>query len=128
MRIATDLRGKILTAHEVRAVTQRLRKLLGDSFTALDAASDIRLEAWLRFQAVADRCQDSREGRGEGLKAAAAALRVPQYRLKDIEEGHVNHILRGVLVRYIAYLGLERWFGRWKKANRSLVVRLALDT
>jgi hypothetical protein len=128
MRIGTGLDGKILTDQEVRALSKGLKALLGDFYTALDTASDIRLEDWLRFQAVADRCQDSRELRGVGLKAAAAALRVPQYRLKEIEGGSVNNILPDVLVRYIAYLGLTRWFGRWKKANPSLVARLALDT
>ncbi len=60
------------------------------------------------------------------LKDAAAALKVPQYRLRDIEDGRLKNILRDVLIDYVGFLKLKIWFGKWKRANPGLVARLGL--
>jgi hypothetical protein len=58
------------------------------------------------------------------LKAVAAELKAPQYRLKDIEQGQVKNIKSEILLRYIGFLGLSRWFSQWKKANPRLAEKI----
>jgi hypothetical protein len=59
------------------------------------------------------------------LKTAAKAMRVPRYRLRDIEECTVKNLDASVLHRYVGFLGLDRWFTRWSKANPKLAARFA---
>ncbi len=59
-------------------------------------------------------------------RATAAAVKVPQYRLRDIEQGRPKHLVPSILVKYVDFLGLKVWFGRWKKANPGIVARLEL--
>jgi len=53
-------------------------------------------------------------------------LKVPQYRIKDIEFGTVDCIDPKVLPRYVSLLGLGRWVQRWVAANGDLAARLGL--
>ena len=55
---------------------------------------------------VATHVRERRAKSGMDLKAAAKALRVPQYRLRDIEEREVD-IDASVLYRYVDLLGLN---------------------
>jgi len=77
---------RILSSAEVRALTSRIRRLLGPEI--LGAAS----RRWsmadrIRFAAVAASCVQERERRGMTLKDAAGILKVPQYRLRAVETG-----------------------------------------
>ena len=69
----------------------------------------------------------SREKRGMDLKAAAKALHIPQYRLRQIEGCRVTQLKPSVLHAYIDFFGLKEWFARWRKSNRKLAARLAPD-
>jgi hypothetical protein len=60
------------------------------------------------------------------VKEVAAALKVPQYRIKAIEEGSVRSIQPDILRRYIAHLRLNRWTGRWASANSKLASKLGI--
>ncbi len=115
----------ILTDAEVRATKARLEEILPiAALVSADLAVD--LEITIRFAAVAAKCRESRELRGESIKDVAAQLRVPQYRLKAIEEPRAAEIDAEMLRRYIGYLGLGSWFSRWKRANRILAQSLDL--
>lgn len=82
------------------------------------------METTIRFGAVAQRCKAGREQRGLGLKEVAASLRVPQYRVRSIEEGHIKQVEGDVLQQYVRYLGLANWFKRWLQANQDLAKQL----
>ena len=112
------LRRKILSDHEVRLMARRLQEVMGQPF--------VNVEDDLRFMSVAARVQEARERKGLDLKKAAAALKVPQYRLRDIEQGRLKDLVPSILVRYVDFLGMKVWFGRWKKANPGIVARLEL--
>jgi len=82
----------------------------------------------IRFHAVATRCREMRERRGLTIKAAAHELRVPQYRLRAIEDGRTHQIEPDVLARYLALLNLGRWFARWMAYNPALAAKLGATT
>jgi hypothetical protein len=94
--------------------------------TVADAAHGLDVEKTIRFHAVAAKVRERREDRGESVKEAAGHLRVPQYRVRAIEDGHIREVDPGILVSYTAYLGLETWLARWKRANRTLAQGLGL--
>jgi hypothetical protein len=69
---------------------------------------------------VAESCRTARARKDLSLKDAARALRVPQYRLKDIEGNRVGLVDQAVLILYIELLDIKWWFSRWKAQNISL--------
>ena len=123
---AQALRRKILSEDEFRLILQRLKEVMGQPFIDLTEQYGLNLEDNLRFQTVTVRLREAREDRGMSLKNAAAALKVPQYRLREIEDGRLKNILRDLLVAYVDFLKLKIWFGKWKRANPGLVARLGL--
>lgn len=114
----------IFSDEELAVLVQGIRQAVGENVTLAADAYGIDLEAILRFMPVAEKCRIARLRKDMSLKDAARALRVPQYRLKDIEGGRVRFIDQAVLIRYIEFLDLKRWFGRWKAQNRSLYENL----
>ena len=82
------------------------------------------MEDSIRFLSVAQKCSARRQSKGISIKEAAKAIGAPQYRLKDIEQSSLRDVQAPILLRYIDFLGLKRWFGQWKAANHSLAERL----
>jgi hypothetical protein len=110
---------------EVEAMAAKLHATLGPAVVEALEAHGIDVRDQVRFQAVATRCMEAREARQLSLKEAAAGLRVPQYRLRAIEQVRVQDVVVDVLERYTELLGLGAWLRRWRTANPELAQRLA---
>lgn len=54
-----------------------------------------------------------------------AAFTQPQYRIRDIESGHIRQIQPTVFRAYIRLPGLSGWFAEWRRENPELAKRLA---
>ena len=110
----------ILNNDELALLANGIRQVVGENVTLAAEAYGFDLEAILRFMPVAEKCRIARARKNMSLKDAARALRVPQYRLKDIEGGRVRVVDQAVLILYIEFLEIKQWFSRWKAQNRSL--------
>jgi hypothetical protein len=117
---------KILSEDEICLISRRLKRVMSPIFGEVSSRYGLNIEDTIRFQAVATRLREAREHRSMDLKAAAKALGVPQYRLRDIEKGHLEEIKPAVIRQYIDFLGLGKWFARWRKANSQLAARLGV--
>jgi len=84
----------------------------------------VNLADTVRFLPVTRRCIEGRENAGLSVKDVAKQLRVPQYRLREIESGHISQIQPMVLREYLGQLGLESWYAKWSRANPELATRL----
>ncbi|MEW6246647.1 MAG: helix-turn-helix domain-containing protein [Nitrospirota bacterium] len=120
------LQRRLLTAEEVRFFGQRFRQLMGELLVGMLNRYGVSPEDHFRFHPLAVRLASARAERGLDLKAAAAALKVARYRLAEIERGGTKNVDAELLIRYVDYLGLKNWFGRWKRANASLAKRLRI--
>jgi len=116
----------ILSDAEVKAAVALLRSGPGKEFAVLAKTYRISAEDTFRFLSVSERFRQAREKRALSIKEVAATLKVPQYRIKAIENGRFTDLDATVLVKYAAHLGLSPWLGRWKRANAELAVRLGL--
>lgn len=65
-------------------------------------------------------CRMRREEKGIRFKQISSALKIPQYKLKAIEENSVMNIVPEVLNRYVDYLGLGEEFGKWLEENSEV--------
>jgi len=54
------------------------------------------------------------------IKEISSALKIPQYKLKAIEENDVHSIVPEILDRYIELLGLGEEFQKWMEKNREV--------
>jgi len=86
---------------------------------------DINPKDMIRFRMVAEMCRSGREKKALAFKQIALSLKVPQYRLKDIESYSIKNINADILENYIDCLGLRKWFNSWKKHNLDVYNRLS---
>jgi|GEM_PF-3508349 len=125
---ARTLQRRILSEDDIVSLTDRFRDMMNRSGLEQLLRYGIDPEEYFRFMAVATRLGERREAKGLDIKTVANRLKVPQYRLRDVENCRVNKLLPDVLTAYVDYLGLKSWFGRWKKGNPEIVARLGLES
>jgi hypothetical protein len=106
-----------------RTIAAFTRQMFREVMEVADRAGLVA-EAFIRFSTVGMYCQHVRETRGEDLKSAAKAMKVPQYVLSRFEDGDVMDLELSLLVRYTSYLELDEWFEVWARSNRRLVALL----
>ena len=73
---------------------------------------------------VGRRCARARRERGLSRKEASREARVPQYRIRDVEQSASDAIDPACLGRYVAFLGLAEWFETWCERHPELSRRL----
>ena len=95
--------------------------MVGEVISNVPDGYSINIEDNVRFISVATRCQEARVKKGINIKETSFVLKIPQYRLKAIENGGVSRIHPNDLNAYIKYLDLDNWYKRWKYANKVLV-------
>ncbi|MBW2063344.1 MAG: helix-turn-helix domain-containing protein [Deltaproteobacteria bacterium] len=116
--------GKILSDQEVKKISAAMHYILDPRFLEQGRKHGLNVEEIVRFQAVSYRCKEAREKLEMSIKEVALALKVPQYKLRAIEKGSLKQIEPEVLQKLLAFLGLKRWFRRWKEANPQLAKRI----
>ena len=116
---------KILADDEVRILAEAVREYMGEPFASLTAERVSAVEDTVRLSPLTRRFQEGREATGLSIKEVASRLKVPQYRLKDIERGS-HSIKPEFLYKYASFLELDHWLRRWVKANRELAERMSL--
>jgi hypothetical protein len=114
----------ILTEAEVAAVSDAAVEFLRSNLGDHPFFSRRQVERTVRMLPLGARCSEARERLGASLTDVARQLRVPQYRVRAIESGSLHEIQLEVLEKYIAFLGLQRWYAKWRRANRALVADL----
>ncbi len=97
---------------------------MADSLPGLPAEALDRSEDVIRWHSLGARCKDARGARG--LRDAAVASGIPQYRIRAIENGHRSEIRPDIAHRYFRFLDIEDWVARWCRANRELATRTGL--
>jgi hypothetical protein len=115
----------ILTDSEVRKVVAGVRVYFAEWFDRVPQRPDI--ESSVRLGSLAKRCEARRREMRLSIAEAARLLRVPQYRLKAIEDATAGYIQGKILRAYVVHLGMSAWYKRWKRANPALADRLESD-
>lgn len=121
------LKDRILSTGEIRRLVRLMRLALGEPFNTVAAQQGWSMEDWFRMHSLAYRVRSERDRHMLTRKAAAARLRVPQYRLVPIEEGHVHNFEPLLFWRYVDLLGQREWVHGWISANRTLARRLGIN-
>jgi hypothetical protein len=114
----------ILTDDEVAAISNAAVEFLRSNLGQHPFFNRPQVERTVRMLPLGTRCAEARERIGASVKDVARELRVPQYRVRAIESGSLRQIQLEVLEKYISFLGLQRWYGKWRAANQALLGEL----
>lgn len=114
---------KFIDAEMAKYIADRIVEIMPNLKEAFDRY-DISPKDMIRFRMVAEMCRSQRDKKGLTFKQIASILKVPQYRLKYIEDSSVKHINADILENYVDYLDLRKWFNSWKKHNMDVYNRL----
>ena len=124
----------ILDEAMVLKLSRGVVALLGPPAVELAHGLGVHLDDVVRFLAVKSRCVSAREEAGLTLQDVAKQLRVPQYRIRDIESGStasLHHCSGSTLNCWGLRLGMrsgpnqiQSWQGGWRAASADLEVRL----
>ena len=109
-----------LNSEQAELVVQHVKRLLGPELVGMLDKAGIDPNHMVRFQYISNLCRTTREEKHISLKQASRELKIPQYRLREIEGGNVKSILPDVLEKYVDYLGLAGVFHNWLKENGDI--------
>jgi hypothetical protein len=110
----------IVNSQQADLLLTLAKKQLGPDLACMIANSPINMNHLIRFMGAASMCRMRREEKGIRFKQISSALKIPQYKLKAIEENSVMNIVPEVLNRYVDYLGLGEEFGKWLEENSEV--------
>ena len=114
-----------LNRQQAEFVVKRINEVLGPDIAAMISASGLNPNHMIRFLALASLCRNRRQEMGLSLKEASPRSKIPQYRLRAIEDGLLQEITRVPLDTYIQFLGLADPFARWRHANGDVYEEIA---
>ena len=105
---------------QANLVVKRLREVLGPGVTDIMNKSGINPDHMVRFQYISTLCINARKQKQISLKQVSKKLKIPQYRLKDIESINIKTIVPDLLEKYIEFLGLTHPFYDWLRDNEDV--------
>jgi len=120
-------RASILTDDEVDFMIQEMRLALGPEMVEIMESHGLVMGDTVRWGSLRARCEEEREKRGLTLKDISLDLKIPQYRLRAIEEGTFREINPDFAHRYFNYLGIQSWVKRWARGNAELARRSGIS-
>lgn len=110
----------ILREEEVASVSAGVARLFGPDFPALAADHNLDITRIVRCGPLAKRLQEERESRALSVREVALLLRLQQHRVRDIERAHLRLEDEPVVRAYAALLGLQSWYARWHRQNKTV--------
>ena len=116
----------ILTDEEVEYIVSQTEIFMGPEFVETTKDYDIRMGDIVRWFSLRARCEAERERRGLTFKDVSTQLKIPQYRLRAVEEGTFRELKPEFAHRYFCYLGIESWVRRWARQNAELARRAGI--
>lgn len=81
-----------VNSEQADMIVQRVKQALGPHIAGMLTQYPLNIDFLVRFMRIAQLCQARREEKGLSVKDIASQLKVPQYRLKDIEKNSIGSI------------------------------------
>ena len=111
----------LLEKVNIDKIVHNTREALGKDMTLLADSVGLNLEHFIRFTPIAKTCEALRKHKRMTIHQVANKLKVPQYKIKDIEGTNVPDISVSVLRKYVEYLGLKESFETWETNNPEVL-------
>lgn len=117
---------KILDEDEVQRLLGLMLGALPYTVKEMLVLKDINPEDSIRIRSLSKSFQKARETAKEMLKDTSSKTKIPQYRIRAIEEGKLAEIKPEFLKQLSRYFGLDEWCSRWATVNTELASGLGM--
>ena len=117
---------RILSEEEVDQITKALQKFIRLECSSMPPELLSSAEDTVRLQSLCSWVGQARKSRNLTIKEVSTLLKVPQDRLKAVEEGSRSGIDSTIFTKYSDFLGLDQWVGQWIENNRKLATKLGI--
>lgn len=117
---------KILDEEEVQRLLGLMLGALPYPIKEMLVLKDINPEDSIRIRSLAKSFLKARETTKETLKDTSGKAKIPQKRIRAIEEGNLAEIKPEFLRQLSQYHGLDEWCSRWATVNTELASGLGM--
>jgi hypothetical protein len=108
-------------------LTELILAKLGPELTEKFNAVGLDTEGIIRYMPLGQEFRKARAGKRISVKEASAALKIPQYRIKAIEEGSFSQIDPEYYEIYTRFLGIKDYVETWSRENTKLAEKLGIS-
>ena len=116
----------ILDDEEVELLTNLVMAALPSGAQKLILSGHSNPEDTIRMRSLGATFKEARESSNECLKDTSLKTKIPQYRIRAVENGNVSHIKPVFLRSLSLHFRLDEWCSRWSSKNRELAERLGM--
>ena len=109
-----------IDAEQADAIAEMTKEMLGSHTSSLLGSYGVNVQHIVRFQYISRICQKARKLKKLTIKKVSAQSKIPQYRLKAIENCSIVEIRADDLDKYIEFLDIEELFKLWLKKNKDV--------
>lgn len=113
-----------LNSEQADNLVELVKEMFGEQASKILEGSGLNVNNMVRFMYISRLCQKKREEKGLSLKTISSKLKIPQYKLKYIEESGIGNVNADILGKYIKYLELEKEFHEWLNQNKDVYEQL----
>lgn len=109
-----------MNKEQAEILVNLMKERLGPEITSILNTTNLNTNHMIRFMYIGNLCQKTREEKELSLKDVSRKLKIPQYKLKDIESSYTHNIQPDILETYIQYLGLDKEMNQWLHNNKDV--------
>lgn len=113
------------TPEQTKNLVELANFQLGEKISSMTSEFNINIHHLIRFMPVAKYCQKKREALNLSFKEIGAKLKVPNYKLKAIEETTLHAVKHEILLQYVKFLGIEKEFELWAQENQDIIEEIS---
>ncbi len=113
------------TPEQTENIVELAKFQLGENIIKMTSELNINMHHLVRFLPVAKYCKKKREALNLSLKEIGSKLKIPQYKLKAIEETTLHEVKHEILIQYIKFLGIEKEFELWAQENQDIIEEIS---
>ena len=117
---------KILSDDEVKILLEMMLDVMPYPAKEMFVLNNINPEDSIRMQSLTKTFRNAREMGNQTLKDVSGKTKIPQYRIRAIEEGKLSEIKPKLLRQLSQYYDLDEWCLRWAVKNTELASGLGM--
>ncbi len=117
---------RMIEKHGAAKIAELIGDVLGPDLAGKIKERGIDGEETVRYMPLNTEIKQARKQKGLFIKDVSKTLKIPQYRLKAIEEGSFSQIEPNFFHSYTKFLGIEPYVKSWCKNNAQLAGKIGI--
>jgi len=124
MTISEEMR--VLNDDEVKHLLELMLDVMPYPAREMLILNNINPEDSIRMRSLSKSFQNARKIGNQSLKDVSGKTKIPQYRIRAIEEGNLSEIKPSFLRQLSKYYNLDKWCSLWADTNTELASGLGM--